>query len=253
MSKLNIPSKLAKEPLIDVIFELRFTSHISGLSVLLPGLLFSKLIGMGSIEALPISQLPQQIREMDPTLQFSPLSRIVWGKFLILIGDRSVGIGCLMPYPGWREFKAAIETVIGVVHDAKLITTIDRYSVKYVDFFETDNDCGRALSKFNIDLRIGDHAVRAENTVIRVEIPRAPFIHAVQMMTTANIQNLSNGMKVGAILDVDTLTTTSNIGVVSFVSELPTYLDAIHLANKQMFFECLSVSGLNSLEPQYDE
>lgn len=251
MSTPKLPSKLAKEPLIDVIFELRFTSHISGVSALLPGLLFSKLTEMGSIESLPISQLPQQIREMDPNLQFSPLSRIVWGKFAILIGDRSVGIGCLIPYPGWSEFKAAIETVIGVVHGAALIRTIDRYSVKYVDFFETGDDCARALSQFNIDLRIGNHAVRAENTVIRVEIPRAPFVHAVQMMTTANIQSSPNGMRVGAILDVDTLTATPSLDVASFVSALPTLLDDIHLANKQMFFQCLSENGLNNLEPQY--
>ena len=252
MSTLKLPSKLAKEPLIDVIFELRFTSHQTGVSALLPGLLFTRLTGMGNIEPLPISQLPQQIRDMDPNLQFSPLSRIVWGRYAILIGDRSVGIGCLMPYPGWSEFKAAIETVIGVVHSAALIKTIDRYSVKYVDFFETGDDSARALSQFNIALRLGKHAVRAENTVIRVEIPRAPFLHAVQVMTTVNIQNSSNGIRTGAILDVDTLTTTPSFDVASFVAELPTLLDDIHLANKHMFFECLSENGLNSLEPQYE-
>lgn len=251
MTASKLPSKLAKEPLIDVVFEMRFSSQIP-LSPVLPGLLFSKLSGVGNIESLPISQLPQQMREMDPTLHFSPLSRITWGKFAILIGDRSVGVGCSIPYPGWVEFKCAIEKVFNEVLAAGLIKTIDRYSIKYVDFFETGDDFALALSQFNIGLRIGTHDVRAENTVLRVEIPRLNFLHAVQVMTSASIQSVSLGTRSGAILDVDTLSVAPVASISAFATELSNLLDEIHLANKQIFFECLSTSGLKNLEPKYE-
>ncbi|MBK9441316.1 MAG: TIGR04255 family protein [Comamonadaceae bacterium] len=251
MTTRQLPSKLAKEPLIDVIFEIRFSSSFPG-SAVLPGLLLSKLKEVSNFEAMPIAQLPQQMREMDPNLQFSPLSRLTWGRFAILVGDRSVGVGCVMPYPGWADFKGAIEQVMNVVLSDALIKSIERYSIKYVDFFETNEDAASALSQFNIDLRVGMHAVKAENSVIRVEIPRAPFLHAVQMMTHANLQLASGAMRSGAILDVDTLTSASIPEVQSFITDLPRLLDEIHLANKQMFFECLSESGLSNLEPQYE-
>lgn len=251
MSTPKLPSKLAKEPLIDVVFEMRFSSHVA-VSTVLPGLLFSKLSGVGNIESLPISHLPQQIREMDPTLHFSPLNRIAWGKFAILVGDRSVGVGCSIPYPGWSDFKDAIERVFHVVNEAGLIKTIDRYSVKYVDFFETGDDCALALSQFNIGLRIGTHDLRAENTVLRVEIPRSNFLHAVQVMTSATVQLPAIGARSGAILDVDTLSVAPVKDISIFAIELSTLLDEIHLANKQMFFECLSENGLRNLEPQYE-
>lgn len=252
MSTIKLPSKLAKEPLVDVIFELRFTSHRNGISALVTGQLLTHLTGLGNIESLPISHLPQQIRDTDPNLQFSALSRIVWGRYVILIGDRSIGVGCLMPYPGWTEFRVAIKTVIDVLQKAELIKTIDRYSIKYVDFFETGENNALALTHFNVDLRIGKHVVKAENTVMRVEIPRGQFLHAVQVISTAHIQESSGGLRTGAILDVDTLMTTPNKDVASFVTELPTLLEDIHLANKQMFFECLSETGLSNLEPQYE-
>lgn len=251
MTTFKLPSKLAKEPLVDVIFEIRFTGRMPGSSVL-PGLLFSKLASVSNIEPLPISQLPQQVREMDRNLHFSPLSRLTWGKFAILVGDRSLGVGCMMPYPGWAAFKNAIEQVVAVVHDSALISSIDRYSIKYVDFFETNDDNARALSHFNIDLRIGNHAVRAENSIIRVEIPKSPFLHAVQVMTNASVQIAPGNVKSGAVLDVDTLAVTAVSDVSGFMTDLPCLLDDIHLANKQMFFECLSESGLSNLEPQYE-
>jgi uncharacterized protein (TIGR04255 family) len=252
MSTIRLPSKLAKEPLIDVIFELRFSSHRTGVSALITGQLFTHLTGLGNIEPLPIAHLPQQIRDTDPMLQFSALSRIVWGRYVILIGDRSIGVGCLMPYPGWAAFKIAIKTVIDLLYRADLINSIDRHSIKYVDFFETGENNALALSHFNVDLSIGKHVVKAENTVMRVEIPRGQFLHAVQLISTAHIQESSGGVRTGAILDVDTHMTTPNNGVALFVTELPTLLEKIHLANKQMFFECLSEAGLSNLEPQYE-
>jgi len=251
MTALRLPAKLAKEPLVDVTFEIRFSSHIPGSSVL-PGLLFSKLAGVSNIEPLPISQLPQQLREMDPNLHFSPLSKLIWGRFAILVGDRSLGVGCMMPYPGWAAFKRAIEEVVAVFYSSALISSIDRYSIKYVDFFETNDDMARALSHFNIDLRVGNHAVKAENSVVRVEIPRSPFLHAVQVMTNATVQIPPQKARSGAVLDVDTLTVTAVSDLPRFMTDLPRLLDDIHLANKQMFFECLSESGLSNLEPQYE-
>ena len=157
-----------------------------------------------------------------------------------------------MPYPGWAEFRIAIKTVIDVLYKADLIKSVDRHSIKYVDFFETGENNALALSNFDVNLRIGKHVVKAENTVMRVEIPRGQFLHAVQVISTAHIQEPLGGVRTGAILDVDTLMTTPNNDVGLFVAELPTLLEDIHLANKQMFFECLSEAGLSNLEPQYE-
>lgn len=251
MIATKLPSKLGKEPLIDVIFEIRFTSDKPA-SAVLPGLLFSQLIGVTTIEPLPASQLPQQIREMDPNLHFSALSRLRWGRFAVLVGDRSLGVGCTMPYPGWVDFKIAIELVMRLACTANLMTSIDRYSIKYVDFFDTNGDYARAFGQFNIAVRIGKHEVRAESSIIRVEIPRTPFTHAVHVMTNASVQSGTSSIRTGAILDVDTLVVETISDVATFVTDLPHLLDAIHLANKQMFFECLSDSGLNNLDPKYE-
>ena len=76
-----LPKKLKKEPLIDAVFEVRFTSAFPAGGVL-PGLLFGNLDGDKKIEQLPLLQLPQVIRDADPNLRFAPLSRLDWGNFI---------------------------------------------------------------------------------------------------------------------------------------------------------------------------
>ena len=100
----TLPSKLKKEPIIDALFEMRFTSATSASSIV-PGVLFSKLSGDKTIERLPTEQIPKQLLESEPNLRFAPLVRLHWDNFLISIGDRSLAVACKMPYPGWKTFR----------------------------------------------------------------------------------------------------------------------------------------------------
>lgn len=246
-----LPTKLAKEPMIDATCEVRFSSGVPA-SAVVPGLLFTKLGNVSNIEPLPASQLPAQIRNSDPQFEFAALSRLNWDRYWIMVGDKSVAIGCKMPYPGWAAFREAILQVVSQLAELPFITAIERHSLKYIDIFDTGGDHALALRKFDLDLRLGKQQIKTEHTVLRVEMTRPPFLHVVQIITAAHVQQDSLVQRSGAVLDVDTVRAERRTDLPSFYSELPSLLDDIHSANKQVFFECLSVEGLESLEPQYE-
>lgn len=251
MDSEKLPTKLGKEPLIDVLFEVRFTSKVPAEAVL-PGLLFSQLKDVGRIEPLPVAQLPAPVRAADPQLTFAPLSRITWKQqFVILVGERSLVVGCKMPYPGWPAFKAAILEVLGVLRGAEILTKVHRHSLKYIDLLEVDGDDAEALKRLNVAVRIGSHTVESENTALRVELRRGSLLHAVQLATNAVVQQEGTGSRKGALIDVDTFA-FAELEPDAFFAELPNSLEDIHAGNKQMFFECLTEHGLNLLEPKYD-
>ncbi len=250
MTSGKLPSKLGKEPLIDVIFEVRFTAKIPAATVL-PGLIFAKLRNVGRIEPLPAAQLPAPMRALDPQLAFAPLSRIVWKEFAILVGERSLGIGCKMPYPGWAAFKEAILEVLNVVKEGDFLTKVHRHSLKYIDLFETGGDDAEALRRLNVSVRIGTQQISSENTVLRVEMPRGPHLHAVQVATKAGVEQEGASPRTGALIDVDTLN-IAEMDPGDFFAKLSSSLEDVHTANKQVFFECLSEYGLKLLEPRYD-
>jgi uncharacterized protein (TIGR04255 family) len=104
-----LPTKLEKEPLVDAVFEIRFAPRVPASSVI-PGILFTRPETQPQqIERLPAADIPAEFRSREPSLRFQPVMRLHWDdNFLIMVGDTSLGLGCKMPYPGWRNFKPHI-------------------------------------------------------------------------------------------------------------------------------------------------
>lgn len=253
MTSKLLPKKLGKEPLIDVVCGVNFNSDIPAEN-LLPGLLLPKLSSTNpKFEALPAAQLPKMVRDNDPNLKNSPLMRIIVDeKFTILIGSKWLGVGCQMPYAGWPTFKEMIQKVFKVLTEMPSVKTIDRHSLKYVDFIKSHGDT-ESLSRFNIKIEIAGRKLSNQTTQLRTEIIDGPFIHAATIISPATARQPTEVGTVinGALIDVD----THRIEIFSpndFLRQLPDMLDAIHFANKKFFFELLSEYGLQELEPQYD-
>lgn len=251
MSAGKLPSKLGREPLIDAVFEVRFEAA-PGAAEILPGLLFSRLKGVQGIQSLPVAQVPEQVRNLDPNFRYMPTSRLLWGKYVVPIGAQVLGVGCKLPYPGWANFRTAILEVLQVLAEVPLVSRINRCSLKYIDLFEVPDNAA-ALQMFNIGITVGSERIENHNAQLRVEMPRGRFLHAISAITSASIG--IDGVptpKTGAILDVDTLVSGLNMAVGEFVTAAPSLIDEIHTSNKEIFFGCITPAGLQKLEPQYE-
>ncbi|MGO8756001.1 MAG: TIGR04255 family protein [Gallionellaceae bacterium] len=246
----TLPKKLKKEPLIDAVFEVRFTSAFPAGGVL-PGLLFKGLKGDKRLEQLPLLQLPQVIRDADSNLRFAPLSRLDWQQFYINVGDRSVSVGFKYPYPGWNSFKPAIIEVMDVLNGADILKSVERYSLKYIDLLPA-TDLGEQVSLINFDVTLAGHKLEKEAFQIRIEIPRDGFIHAVQVVSSAMATLHTGKSRQGLIVDVDTIAILQGISFEELLSGFPDKLEVIHQANKKVFFDCLKPQTITALEPEYD-
>ena len=86
-----LPTKLKKEPIVDAVFEIRFKS-VAPVSMILPGVFFSRLDGEKTLSELPAAQIPKHVRDIDPNLQFAPTQQIQWNGFVISFSDKSIVI-----------------------------------------------------------------------------------------------------------------------------------------------------------------
>lgn len=247
--KSPLPKRLKKEPLIDAVFELRFSS-LAPASSILPGILFSKLEGKKNIVKLPASQLPEQVRANDPNLQFAPIIRLEWERFVILISDRGMAIACNIPYPGWTAFKAAILETLKYLSDSGIVTTVQRTSLKYVDIIPAKT-IREQVSVVNLDLRIGSHQLTQEIFQVRVEVKKDSLINVIQIASSAEVILFNGNKKNGLIVDIDTISTISDNTMTCLLEVLPEQLETMHTVNNELFFECLRPETINDLEPIY--
>lgn len=249
----KLPTKLAREPLLEAVFELRFASSGQA-STILPGILFS-VLGQGKalqMTRLPAADLPSQFREADAAMRFAALVRLEWDPFVVLLSDASVGVACKIPYPGWAAFRPAILKVAGVVARSGIVQRIERYSLKYVDLISRQ-EVRDQVRAFDWEVRLGNHKLEAESAIVRVEMIRGGVTHAVQIFTAAQAhQGPGTEVRHGAVIDVDSLVSVDTVELETFLSELPTRIDDLHHANKAVFFECLTQEVLDELEPKYE-
>jgi uncharacterized protein (TIGR04255 family) len=249
-----LPKRLENEPLIEAVFEMRFSSTVPA-SEVFPGFLFGKLGGKKdeiSIESLPAAQVPKPLRDNDPNLQFVPVIRLKWKKHIISISDRSVVIGCDYPYPKWGNFKPSIIKVMEHLKEINIIDFVSRYSMKYVDLI-VSNNIAHQISLIDMLVSVAGYELKDKNFQIRMELPEKDFVNIVQILPNASA-NLSNGEKRdGIIIDVDTIYNIDNLKIENVINNyFDSNLEKIHTTNKRMFFSCLTEETIKSLGPVYE-
>lgn len=248
-STLAFPSRLSKEPLIDAVFEIRLVAP-DGMSSILPGILHGILEGEKTFEAMPTTQIPKEIRDQDPSLMYVPLVKMGWKDHWIFIGDRMISIACKLPYPGWHTFKASIDRIINIAAAHSMITSVSRYSLKYVNIFDT-----KSLSPsqtFKVEIKIGENYLQKNPFQVRTETTTAGITSTIQIVSDAEVMVLDQAPKDGAILDIDSSANVSNESPDAFYNQLKDRLEKIKTANRTAFYECISEQALKELGPIYE-
>jgi len=134
---------LTKLPLVDTIVEIRFDAQMP--SQVLAGLLFNKLQdhGYSGFQELPIMQLPESVREEDPSLRFNVNYRIMKENFWVGVGKRVLTVSNVLSsgstYAGWNGYKQEIEIVLSLFKDLLPVVRLERVGVRYINMFNRED------------------------------------------------------------------------------------------------------------------
>ena len=123
--------------------------------------------------------------------------------------------------------------------------------MKYIDIFPT-TEYQEKFSMLNSSVTLAGHTLMNESFQLRIEIPKDGLIHAVMLASSAQVALHTGEAKEGLIVDVDTMAMQNSISIGELWDDFPSKLDYMHLANKTMFFDCLTPEAIQTLGPIYE-
>jgi uncharacterized protein (TIGR04255 family) len=238
---VKIPKKI-NSPIKEAIFEIRYEGNFPGEA--LYGILFDVFSAFPdkSQHALPILQIPQQMREMDPNLRYQPFYRAMDKNFAFGIGPRSVLFSARQPYVGWTDWIAFIYPKIDNIQKKGIIQKVERMGLRTIDIFDRN-----IFENINASISINGVAVNTSPTSLFTEFKQGESLVKLNIGNAANIDG--NPTK-ASLIDIDCIY-EFNCREAVFYSSYKQVLEKMHLANKEVFFGLLKNDLLMNLNPEF--
>lgn len=239
MNVHNSNMKLTKSPIIETTLDIVCSFKIPTDAVL--GVLYAplnKTFGILGVQALPILNLPEALRESDSNLRNKPTHKIDCGKGIVAVGPHIVSISFLPPYRSWEEYMAFINEIIKIIEDLNIVDTFHLVNLRYLNFFKSN-----IYENINLNINLGGQKITYPSTIFKAEIPsRDNRAKVLQITNSVHVKNQMLGLDDdGSLID---------IVVVSKQTSLENLIECVkesHQDAKDLFFSLLNEDLIHSL------
>lgn len=245
-----LPDALARDTIVECVFEMRFAAGHASVAELLPGLLFAKLgKHVKTLTPLPLGQVPRQVRDLNPQLQYLPTHTLEGPHLRVMFGPHVAAVSFPKPYGGWKKVQPLIVECMGAVFETQLTGKPERFGLKYVNLIQQGRD-EFDMSQTTLHLELGEFELRkGGSTFVRAEIERNGCVSVVDIVSGAKIPATpGNPEATGVMVSVDVILPKVNDDP---VASLPEALELLHTTEKEIFFGLLAKPTLEKLGPTY--
>jgi uncharacterized protein (TIGR04255 family) len=248
---MKLPSKLQNDIILLTVFEIRFSTTNKFPTEAIFGILYNIIIQQYPnvcLDRLPITDLPESIRNVDLNLKYQPHYQLDIGKdgIRICIGPKVIQFYVQKPYIGWQNwYKFITEMLNKLLMLPELFDNIERTGLQYINFIEDEHLCSVA----NMTVEIGSHQLSRQPMTIRTEIQNKEYTTVLQLANNAFVDITCQQLR-GSVIDLNIIR-NFNEPVKDFQKQLDTVLNESHEIEKKLFFDILRPDFLNKLKPNY--
>jgi uncharacterized protein (TIGR04255 family) len=240
------PSRLEPDAIQEALVEFRFeTSELAEITVgrLSDATFWSSYSHM----RLPVADIPQPIRDSDPTLRYQPIIEISRSDGLraAKIGGRVLSYHVVNQYPGWDAFRAEIKGVLNHVSEKITDVAFIRIGFRYINLFQSDRHGIRDISDTNLSITLAGEKISSKVNLNYIKSDSEAQITV--RITTPEIVTGTLPPNVSLLCDIDVATLDGFKP--TNLDDLAAWIDRAHDAEKAEFFSLLPPSVVDRLTP----
>lgn len=244
IKKIQLPKSISPCPIIETSVELRCDFSVPTDTII--GILFNQFSNEFQVVNLPNSNIPKEIRSVDPNFKYQATHRLINLKnnnLLIDVGNNIIKLIYILNYQGWNFFKTFIDTTLYKIFELNIAYNIHYLSLRYIDFFPQQN----IFKNINAHIILNNNPIGKDFTVLNTEIKENGFVKVLQIANNAHVKNIVTDAD-GSIID---LTIVRNKSIDQGLSKIIEYIETSHNMQKETFYSLLLPSFLKTLNPQY--
>ncbi len=244
----KLPTRLAKDPIVEATFEYRFEGKVGAVGDLLQGVIYPKLRDrFPKVQRNPLAAFGAAFAD-EPTMKYQPRIVLFAENNAVAIGDRSIAITCRRPYIGWQAFKPLILEVLGLARSADVVGKTERISMKYVNLLESASLKDQfSLVHYRSSLGRRPYELTDLLTYTRTELKNNDLVSIVELAADS-IANLPTGPLKGLLITVDTILSEPR----DLLANPESHLERVHQAEKEVFFDVLTDAAIESMVPEWE-
>jgi uncharacterized protein (TIGR04255 family) len=242
------PTRFARSPLTEAIFEMRFAATAGRGVELLPAVMLAALgKDFPRLEQMPLGTLPKEMRDARPELRHAAVFKLQGENEAVLLGDRMVSFNATRPYPGWSQFRTRAVQVASALNESGHVAKLDRYSLKYVNVIRSEKTA-HPVTPFNIRVEADSFELSPSGFRLRFETKIKGFTNIVEYKSGVTTSVGTDRLQ-GIMMTLDTIMEPADNG---FWTDIQSRLDAPHDVLEGMFFGLLKPETVDAMGPSYD-
>lgn len=227
---VNISRRLKDSPLQNLTLEIFFDTGISLEN--LYGKLYSGLFEnfCTTVQTLPLSQIPQIIRESDPNLKYQPIYRCEDNNHhVILLGQHSLAFEHLSPYSNWTDWSASFYPKIKSFLELGKIKSVNRLRLRSTDVFPVN-----VVEKLNINVSVNQESIHTAPLFVSTEIHIGDNKASFELRTSKFVPKLF-GKNIQCSLTINSSKEFNDKVLLSF-DDYKKEVELLHDNNKRVFW-----------------
>jgi len=245
----RLPVRLETDPIIEAVFELRFTSTAKAVADVLQGAIYPGLKDRFSlVERTIISALPSGLLDAEPNLRYQPRLVLRGDQMNVFIGDHAVSLACPKPYLGWKHFKPLILELVRLVKNANVVSEVERFSLRYVNLLQGETPEAQ-FSLVHYAASLGRrYKLHTLVTYTRTEFEQEGLANIVELGANSVATTHKGESFTGLVVTIDTIHKSPP----DFLNNPDPLLEKAHLVEKSVFFEVLTEETVNKMGPIWE-